>query len=83
VAEGYADTKESGYVAIANQHPVLARAFADTQWCGDWRLALAQLPGAMPSKRMLNFGCGVMAKAVMLPRRIVLEVRHSSAVRGN
>ena len=56
-----------GYLAIANQHPFLARAFAETQWIGDWRIALAQLPGARPSKGAMAFGSAT-SKAVLVSR---------------
>lgn len=62
-----------GFIAIANTHPFLARHFADTQWIGDWRVALAQLPGASPSRTNLAFG-PVKSKAVMLPRAELLKL---------
>lgn len=61
----------AGYLAIANQHPFLARAFAETQWIGDWRIALAQLPGARPSKGAMAFGGGT-SKAVLVSRGEVI-----------
>lgn len=63
----------TAFIAIANTHPFLARHFAETQWIGDWRVALAQLPGASPSRTNLAFG-PVKSKAVMLPRAEVLKL---------
>jgi prophage antirepressor-like protein len=63
----------TGFIAIANTHPFLARHFADTQWIGDWRVALAQLPGAAPSRTNLAFG-PVKSKAVMIPRAELLKL---------
>lgn len=64
-------SEAAGYLAIANQHPFLARAFAETQWIGDWRIALAQLPGARPSKGAMAFGGGT-SKAVLVSRGEVI-----------
>lgn len=63
----------SNFVAFANQHPFLARHYADTQWVGEWNAALAQLSGAAPSKRYMHFG-PVKSKAVLLPRSEVLKL---------
>ena len=56
-----------GYVAFANQNAFLARHFADTQWIGDWRVALAQLPGARPSRGNITFGA-TTSRAVLVSR---------------
>lgn len=64
----------SNFVAVACQHPFLARLYAETQWVGDWKLALAQLPGASPSRTYLQFGV-VRSKAVMLPKSELLKLR--------
>jgi len=63
----------TGFIAIANTHPFLARHYADTQWIGDWRVGLAQLPGAAPSRTNLQFG-PVKSKAVMLPKVELLKL---------
>lgn len=63
----------TGFIAIANTHPFLARHYADTQWIGDWRVGLAQLPGAAPSRTNLQFGA-VKSKAVMLPKVELLKL---------
>lgn len=63
----------TGFIAIANAHPFLARHYADTQWIGDWRVGLAQLPGAAPSRTNLQFG-PVKSKAVMLPKVELLKL---------
>eukprot|EP01037_Dinobryon_pediforme_P019538 gene19538-19973_t len=44
---------QKGMLAIANSNPFLASVFASTQWADDWRLAMAQLPGAHPYKGKL------------------------------
>lgn len=62
------------FVAVANAHAWLARSFAETQWQGDWRLALVRLPGARPSPGQYRFG-RVYAKAVLIPRDVVLDAR--------
>ncbi|TIT24487.1 MAG: hypothetical protein E5W70_03585 [Mesorhizobium sp.] len=62
-----------GMIAVANQHPFLARHFAETQWIGDWRIALAQLPGAKPSRGGIAFGT-VVTKAVLISRGEVLAL---------
>lgn len=68
------DSREAaGFVAFANQHPFLARAFAETQWIGDWRVALAQLPGARPSRGMIGFGV-CRSRAVLISRGEVLAL---------
>ena len=63
-----------GFIAIANQHRFLASAFAATQWCDDWRLALIQLPGARPSKGGIGFG-NTNSHAVLIPRSELLKLR--------
>lgn len=62
-----------GYVAFANQNAFLARHFADTQWIGDWRVALAQLPGARPSRGNIGFGA-TTSRAVLVSRGEVLAL---------
>lgn len=62
-----------GMVAIANQHAFLARVYAETQWIGDWRIALAQLPSARPSKGRIGFE-GNQSQAVMISRGEVLAL---------
>lgn len=64
-----------GWIAIANQHPFLARAFAETQWIGDWRIALGQLPGARPSRGAIGFG-PVYSRALLISRAEVLALLH-------
>jgi Prophage antirepressor len=74
------DPKEApGFLAIANSHRFLAALFAPTQWCGDWRLALSQLPGAKPSEKIVCFGGATSARcrAVLIPRETVLRLRHN------
>lgn len=66
-------TASSMSIAIANMHPFLARHFSETQWIGDWKIALAQLPGACPSRTNLQFG-PVKSKAVMLPKVELLKL---------
>lgn len=60
-------------IAIAHQHPFLARVYGETCWVGDWKLALIKLPGAVQSKVMLQFG-PVKSKAVLLPREEFLKL---------
>jgi Rha family phage regulatory protein len=68
------DPREApGFVAFANGHDFLARVFAETQWVGDWRIALAQLPGARPSRGNIAFGEG-MSRAVLISRGEVLAL---------
>ncbi|TWD58084.1 Rha family phage regulatory protein [Agrobacterium vitis] len=67
----------SNFIAIAMQHPFLARVFSETQWVGSWEVALAQLPGATPSRRKLQFG-PVQSKAVMLPKSEVAKLLNRS-----
>lgn len=62
------------FVAVANAHAWLARSFIETQWQGDWRLALARLPGARPSPGNYRFG-KAYSKAVLIPRDVVLDAR--------
>lgn len=57
----------SDCLAIANRHPFLARLYADTQWCGDWRVALTMLPGARASRGKVTFGKET-ERATLLPR---------------
>jgi len=66
-----------GFVAIANAHPFLARHFADTQWIGDWKIAIAQLPGATPSRTNLQFG-PVKSKAVLISKAEILKLLNQS-----
>lgn len=66
--------KSPGYLAIANKHKFLAAVFAETQWCEDWRIALLQLPGAVPSKGTFCFG-RVNSRAVLLPRIELLKLK--------
>jgi len=54
-------------LAIANEHTALDAIFAETQWNRDWRIALAQLPGARPSRNRIKFA-GAPVNAVLLPR---------------
>lgn len=62
------DPKEApGFLAIANRHPYLAELFAGTQWAGEWRIALGQLPGARPSRGAIGFSDGT-SRAVLLSR---------------
>lgn len=63
-------------VAVANAHSFLARCYADTQWIGEWRVALAQLAGAMPSRGEVSFGRGASSRAILIPRRTVLDLLH-------
>lgn len=65
--------EDADALAIANRHRFLASVFADTQWCEDWRLALAQLPGARPSRGGIGFGGG-NARAVLIPKGRVLDL---------
>lgn len=68
--------REKGSVAVANDHRFLASVFAETPWSGDWRLALAALPGARPSQTQFAFD-GQRSRAVLLPRAEVTRLRHS------
>lgn len=62
------DPKEApGFLAIANRHPYLDELFAGTQWAGDWRIALGQLPGARPSRGAIGFSDGAV-RAVLISR---------------
>lgn len=63
-------------VAVANAHSFLAGCYADTQWIGEWRVALAQLAGAMPSRGEVTFGRGASSRAILIPRRTVLDLLH-------
>lgn len=62
-----------GFLAVANDHPFLAEVFSQTQWLADWKIALAQLPGARPSRGNIAFGTHVSA-AVLIPRATVLSL---------
>ncbi|OYX07671.1 MAG: hypothetical protein B7Z15_15660 [Rhizobiales bacterium 32-66-8] len=62
-------------LAIANAHPFLSDCFAETQWIGEWRIAFAQIPGAMASASAITFG-KVQSRAVLIPRREVIELLH-------
>ncbi|OZA00013.1 MAG: hypothetical protein B7X99_05750 [Rhizobiales bacterium 17-65-6] len=64
-------------LAIANAHPFLAACYAETQWIGEWHIALASLPGAMGSTRPITFG-KVQSRAVLVPRREIIELLHGS-----
>ncbi|MFC5505160.1 Bro-N domain-containing protein [Bosea massiliensis] len=68
------------FVAIANAHPWLLRSFLETQWQGDWRLALARLPGAKPAPGNYRFGKGY-SKAVLIPRDVILDARSPNRIR--
>lgn len=68
------DPQESpGYLAVANADAFLSKLFAETQWCGDWRLALLQLPQARPSGGNICFN-GKYSRAVLIPRAEVLAL---------
>ncbi|MEW6257437.1 MAG: Bro-N domain-containing protein [Pseudomonadota bacterium] len=62
-------------LAVANAHPFLADCYAETQWIGEWRIALAQIPGATASASAITFG-KVQSRAVLIPRREVIELLH-------
>lgn len=53
-------------IAIASAHPFLARAFAESQWCGAWRHALVNLAGARFARRL---------DAVLVPRDLAEGVK--------
>lgn len=61
-------------VAIATANDFLARCFAETQWIGEWAVALAQLPGARITSGLVTFGRNAQSRAVLVPRRQVLDL---------
>lgn len=63
-------------VAFANANAFLSRCFAETQWIGEWNVALAQIPGARVSSGGVTFGCAGQSRAVLIPRRQVIELLH-------
>lgn len=63
----------SGYLAVANDDAFLSKLYAETQWCGAWRIALLQLPQARPSGGNINFN-GKYSRAVLIPRAEVLAL---------
>ena len=67
-----------GSIAFANGHAFLRRVFAETQWVGEWSVALGQLPGAVVSNGAITFG-KVQSRAVLVPRRHVLTLLHGRA----
>lgn len=62
-----------GYLAIASEHPFLDSVFLQTQWAGDWKLAIMQLAGAK-SARLRISGESNPTPVVLVPKRAVLSV---------
>lgn len=66
------------WIAIANQHPVLTRIYANTKWNTPagadesvWKQALSNIPGNRASPKALWFG--VTSRAVLLPAHTVIR----------
>lgn len=72
----FVSVSAGGFLAIANRNRFLSAAFASTQWAEDWRLALARLPGAQPSKSCITFGDEQKCRAVLIPRAEVTKLRN-------
>lgn len=66
-------------LAVACVHPFLAECFADTQWAGEWRIALAQIPGARASHGLVTFTRKVESRAVLIPRRQVIDLLYGGS----
>lgn len=61
-----------GYLAIASEHPVLASVFSQTQWAGEWKIAMMQLTGAK-SARLRISGESNPTPVVLVPKQTVLS----------
>jgi len=72
----FLDPQEAnGMLAIASKNRFLSSIFATTQWCDDWRLALAKLPGARPSKGTIRFG-NSSSRAVLVPHETITRLKN-------
>ena len=55
-------------VYVSNSHAYLATVYKDTEWAGAWRVSLARVKGASPSKSAVRFGKGTPpTRSVLLP----------------
>ena len=54
-------------LAVATNHPALARALAETPWAKGWARALMRLTGAETLKTAVRFGVGNQSRATWLP----------------
>lgn len=62
-----------GYLAIASEHPFLDSVFLQTQWAGDWKIAMMQLTGAKFARLRIS-GESNPTPVVLVPKRAVLSV---------
>ncbi len=69
-------TGANSFLAIAKRNRFLASVFAAMQWAGDWRLAMARLPGASPSKSAITFGGAEKCRAILIPRAEAAKLRN-------
>jgi prophage antirepressor-like protein len=60
----------SGWIAVSNTAPELARLYAGTRWRGTWGPALLQLPGARRCPVALHFG--TTTRAVLIPLSLMV-----------